>query len=108
MLINNRKFDIRVYSLITQKKELYFFQEGYIRTSSEVFDVHSPNYFTHLTNNAIQKHSKTYGEFEESNILPLHYLFDNCNINKKNLYDEVKRLIKISTKAGFSKMFSQT
>lgn len=29
-------------------------------------------------------------------------------MNKINLYDEVKRLIKISTKAGFSKMFSQT
>lgn len=26
MLINKRKFDIRMYSLITQKKELYFFQ----------------------------------------------------------------------------------
>jgi hypothetical protein len=61
MLINSRKFDIRVYKMITHNKDVFFFKEGYIRTSSTVFDVCSKNYFTHLTNNAIQKHSKTYG-----------------------------------------------
>ena len=64
MLIKTRKFDIRVYSMITHHKEVFFFREGYIRTSSTPFNVNSTNYYTHLTNNAIQKHSKTYGEFE--------------------------------------------
>ena len=61
MLIKTRKFDIRVYSMITQHTEAFFFKEGYIRTSSTPFSVNSTNYFTHLTNNAIQKYSKTYG-----------------------------------------------
>lgn len=63
MLIDSRKFDIRVYGLVTQNQEYYFFQEGYIRTSSHKFDINSTNYYAHLTNNAIQKNSKNYGEF---------------------------------------------
>ena len=33
LLINKRKFDIRVWALVTQNMELFFFKEGYIRTS---------------------------------------------------------------------------
>ena len=33
-LINNRKFDIRVWVLINQDMEVYFFKEGYLRTSA--------------------------------------------------------------------------
>lgn len=69
-LIQNRKFDIRVWVLLTQNHNLYFFKEGYIRTSAEEFqlkDIH--NYFIHLTNNAIQKNSSSYGMFENGNQL---------------------------------------
>jgi len=37
LLIKNRKFDIRVWVLISQEGDTYFFEEGYIRTSSEEF-----------------------------------------------------------------------
>ena len=76
MLIHSRKFDIRVYAMITQNRELFFFKEGYIRTSSMKYDLNNSSQYAHLTNNAIQKYSKTYGEFEEGNILPLSYLVD--------------------------------
>jgi hypothetical protein len=33
MLINRRKFDIRVWVLITHDMEVYFFKEGYLRTA---------------------------------------------------------------------------
>lgn len=33
-LIEKRKFDIRVWVLLTQSMDLYFFKEGYIRTSA--------------------------------------------------------------------------
>jgi len=33
LLIKDRKFDIRVWVLLTFKGEAYFFEEGYIRTS---------------------------------------------------------------------------
>lgn len=46
----------------------YFFKEGYIRTSSENFTTDNvDNQFIHLTNNAIQKYSEKYGEFEDGN-----------------------------------------
>lgn len=47
-------------------------REGYIRTSSEIFDLSDENLvnsFVHLTNNAIQKNSEKYGNFENGNQL---------------------------------------
>ncbi len=37
LLIGNRKFDIRIWVLVTQDMDVYIFKEGYIRTSSEEF-----------------------------------------------------------------------
>ncbi len=33
MLIRKRKFDIRVWALVTHEMEVFFFREGYLRTS---------------------------------------------------------------------------
>lgn len=47
-------------------------REGYVRTSSEKFDLNDrekENQFIHLTNNAIQKNNKNYGKFENGNQL---------------------------------------
>lgn len=70
LLINQRKFDIRVWVLLTQELKLYFFKEGYLRTSCEDFSLKSEDVcktFVHLTNNAVQKHSDNYGQFEDGN-----------------------------------------
>ena len=70
LLIHNRKFDIRIWVLITQKMECYMFKEGYIRTSSSIFRIDLTdidNKFVHLTNNAIQKDGKDYSKFEDGN-----------------------------------------
>lgn len=57
-LIEGRKFDIRVWVLVTQSLKIYFFKEGYIRTSTEKYSTEDiDNYYIHLTNNAIQKNS---------------------------------------------------
>ena len=70
LLIHNRKFDIRVWTLITQNMNMYYFKEGYIRTSTEVYSTDNiDNYFIHLTNNSIQKNSEHYGMFESGNQL---------------------------------------
>lgn len=77
LLIDKRKFDIRVWALLNHEMKLFFFREGYIRTSSEIFDLGEKNLenpFIHLTNNAIQKHSETYGKFEKGNQLSFHSL----------------------------------
>lgn len=64
LLIEGRKFDIRVWVLLTEQMNIYFFKEGYIRTSSDLYSTEdTTNYFIHLTNNAIQKNSSNYGQF---------------------------------------------
>jgi hypothetical protein len=46
----------------------YWFEEGYIRTSSTVFTLKNlANKMIHLTNDAIQKKSEEYGKFEGGN-----------------------------------------
>lgn len=56
LLINQRKFDIRIWVLLTQDGRLFMFKEGYIRTSSSVFTLDKntiTNPEIHLTNNAV-------------------------------------------------------
>mmetsp|Transcript_27603 Transcript_27603/g.24282 ORF Transcript_27603/g.24282 Transcript_27603/m.24282 type:complete len:97 (-) Transcript_27603:957-1247(-) len=52
--------------------DLYFFKEGYLRTSSTPYSLTNDNIddkFVHLTNNAVQKYASNYGEFEKGNQL---------------------------------------
>lgn len=72
MLIEGRKFDIRVWVLVTQEFDCFMFTQGYLRTSCELFTLNDESLnsdFVHLTNNAIQKEAKTYGQFEAGNQL---------------------------------------
>jgi hypothetical protein len=72
MLIKGRKFDMRMYMLVTHTMDVYFYKCGYIRTASELYRMDElDNQFVHLTNNAVQKYAKNYGEFEQGNILSL-------------------------------------
>ena len=61
LLIDGRKFDIRLWVLVNccdlQNQKCYLFREGYIRTSSYTFSLnqeHIDQPFVHLTNNAVQ------------------------------------------------------
>ena len=46
----------------------YFYEDGYIRTSSREFDPHNlGDKFIHLTNDAIQKKDEDFGKFENFN-----------------------------------------
>ncbi|KRX00256.1 hypothetical protein PPERSA_10755 [Pseudocohnilembus persalinus] len=100
--INQRKFDIRVWSLVTQNYDVYVFQEGYLRTSSEKYDLENiENPFIHLTNNAVQKYSKNYGIEEFGNQLSFQQFQDyldqtiNHNENYKKQKDKNFEEIKV-------------
>ena len=62
LLIAGRKFDIRVWVLVTQRREVFCFREGYIRTSSSKFSL-APEKIAlpqiNLTNNAVQSQFKS-------------------------------------------------
>ena len=66
LLIEGRKFDIRMWVLISQEMKVYLFKQGYIRTSSFKYSNDSTSLADnniHLTNNAVQKNNNDYGKF---------------------------------------------
>jgi len=71
MLIMNRKFDIRIFGLITTihgVMKAYFFKHCYVRTNSREYtldDLSDP--LIHLSNDAVQKEDEEYGKFEDHN-----------------------------------------
>jgi len=73
---------------------LYFFKEGYIRTSAENFSTEDiNNYYIHLTNNAIQKNAENYGQFESGNILPYKDLVEFLPKEKvDDIWEKVKEI----------------
>lgn len=77
LLFRKRKFDIRIWSLISHDAKFYVFKQAYVRTSSEEYDLSGDKLdqvYVHLTNNAVQKYSKNYGMFEEGNIVSVKAL----------------------------------
>ena len=50
LLYKGRKFDIRVWALMNTNNEIYFYKEGYLRTSSSNYDLEERDYCVHLTN----------------------------------------------------------
>ena len=54
LLIDDHKFDIRVWVLLDHEMNVYFYKEGYLRLSMNKYSLEDINdVFTHLTNNAI-------------------------------------------------------
>ncbi|KAM3130213.1 hypothetical protein pb186bvf_017713 [Paramecium bursaria] len=97
LLIDSRKFDIRMYVLITQDLDIYVFEQGYLRLSSEKFDLKNTNTFIHLTNNAIQKQGEKYCLFEEGNQLSFQFLNEmtQFQFEEKSLA-KIKQIIVVS------------
>ncbi|KAL4455740.1 hypothetical protein ABPG74_003150 [Tetrahymena malaccensis] len=113
LLINNRKFDIRVWVLVTQSMDVLIFKQGYLRMSSEVYDITDlQNPFIHLTNNAVQQHSKNYGKFENGNQMSfedfqifLDKTFPSKNISlKEKIIPKMEEEIKLSLQSVRNKL----
>ena len=69
LLYYTRKFDIRMWAVITCKGEFYYYRHGYLRTSSDSYSLDSKLNYVHLTNNCLQKYGEKYGTFEEGNTI---------------------------------------
>ena len=68
-LFNGRKFDIRVWAVVTEDFRIYFYKHGYLRTSSAEYDLSDKNNFVHLTNQCLQVKGEGYAQHEEGNTL---------------------------------------
>lgn len=94
LLINNKKFDVRAYCLIsqcTEEKFVAFYGPGYLRVALEEF--HNGNWdnqYIHLNNIAVQKNHKDYKEKREQSIWNFSQLNEYVNgvvdANNSNLY----------------------
>ena len=115
-LIHRRKFDIRLYALITCSGgvlQAYYYNEGYIRTSSKEFNINNvANKLIHLTNDAVQKYSEDYGKFEMANKLSYsdfqRYLDTHCkdkNVNfMQDIAPQLKAIVKDTVQATYLKL----
>jgi tubulin polyglutamylase TTLL1/tubulin monoglycylase TTLL3/8 len=66
LLYQGRKFDIRAYLLciiIEGVCKFYWYPQGYIRTSSQSFNLKEFDNMIHLTNDAVQSQGQQYGKF---------------------------------------------
>lgn len=117
LLVNNRKFDIRCYGLITiinGRVQGYFYQEGYIRTASEEFSLCPPySRYIHLTNDAVQKHSENYSRFETGNKLSyseLQKYFDRVGVElsiAQDITPQIRTVVSDTFKAVYEKIDPQ-
>lgn len=94
-MINRRKFDIRVFALVTSingNMKAYFYEEGYLRTSSREFSMNNlSNKLVHLCNDAIQKQAQDYGKYECGNKMSYVELQAYLDKNHTSLEVSVER-----------------
>ena len=107
LLINKRKFDIRVFALMTSVNGYikgYYYEDGYLRTSCKEFTLKNlNNRYIHLTNDAVQKKNDDYGKYESGNKISYtdfqKYLdanFAQCNVDVfRDIFPQIKVYIYI-------------
>ncbi|CAD8118984.1 unnamed protein product [Paramecium sonneborni] len=117
-LYNKRKFDIRCYMLLTSQNGIfkgYWYQEGYIRTSSKEFTTKCLNKYIHLTNDAVQSKDEDYGKFEFGNkisFLEYQRYLDTYHPQQKfnfftDIYPKMKNIALDLMKASYGKIDPQ-
>lgn len=68
LLSHGRKFDVRVWVLLTSPFDILVFSQGSCRTASVPFDLQDPtNIHSHLTNHCLQLDAAHFGAYEEGN-----------------------------------------
>lgn len=120
LLYKARKFDIRVFMLITWvngRIRGYFYKNGYARTSSKEFDqTNIDNRLIHQTNESVQKKADNWGKFESGNKLTFeeqsNYI-DNIQASKDpedkikfetHIYPKIRNLTLDTIKATYKKI----
>ena len=68
-MFNGRKFDFRVWAVVTDDFRIYFYKQGYLRTSSGTYNLKDKNNYVHLTNQCLQLKGENYAQHEEGNTL---------------------------------------
>ena len=111
LLYNNRKFDIRCFVLVDYNLNLFFFKEGHLKASSELYNLNDNNKFIHITNYSLQKKSSKFETYEEGNEISysdFKKFLVSQNIpltNFDTMINQMKLLVEISMKSVGKKFF---
>ena len=87
LLYFGRKFDIRIWALLTQDLKIYVFQEGHLKCCSINYDINSSDTFCHLTNYSFQKYNSNFGKYELGNEASFNDLQRNIDVNYNKKVD---------------------
>ncbi|CDW80207.1 tubulin-tyrosine ligase family protein [Stylonychia lemnae] len=101
-LINNKKFDLRIYVLVTQVEptlNCFIYGDGLARFATDEYNsapVNNSNLFMHLTNYAINKNSDKFAENEQDfkkRLVEIYDLFKEEGHNIEELKSTIKDMI---------------
>ena len=67
LLYRGRKFDVRIWVLLSHDMKVYIFKEGHLKATSTLFSLEDKNFFVHLTNYSVQKYCDDFGKEEIGN-----------------------------------------
>ena len=104
LLYKGRKFDMRIWVLLTHQMKVYIFKEGHLKTCSIKYDINSRDSFSHITNYSFQKHNDNFEKYEKGNEVPFYefqnyinekYPDKNYNI-KTDLIKQLKEIIELT------------
>ena len=103
LLYYGRKFDIRIWVLLTQNLNVYMFEEGHLKCCSINYNLNSDNTFCHLTNYSFQKYNSNFGKYEFGNEVSFLDFQKNIDSNyekkvnfKNDIIPKIKEIIKFT------------
>ena len=101
LLYFGRKFDIRIWVLLTHDFKVYMFNEGHLKCCSVKYDLNIDDNFSHLTNYSFQKYNNNFGRYEKGNEVSFDDLqynievnYNNCINFKTEVIPKIKNIIK--------------
>ena len=108
LLYRGRKFDMRIWVLLTQSMKVYVFKEGHLKTCSIEYNINSKDAYSHITNYSFQKYNTNFQKYEKGNEVPFfefQNFLDECysekNYNiKNNLIPQIKEIIKLTMRSA--------
>ena len=86
-LYNKKKYDIRVWILLTTYKQssVFIFKEGHLKICSVNYNVNTTQQFVHLTNYSIQKYHNEFGKVAEGNEIAFWKYQEELKKNKVDI-----------------------
>ena len=114
LLYKGRKFDMRIWVLLTHQMKVYIFKEGHLKTCSIEYNMNSKDSFCHITNYSFQKKNDNFSRYEIGNEVPFYefqkYLDEKYPEKKYNIKNDLmkkmKEIIELTMQSGKNKINS--